>query len=142
MLKRQILTPSRRMIVCAEVNTRLNSFSSTISQQNTHFYMYVETSKQQQSSPCKNSHLNCFKTTNFDRFHHKYINQYVIYRCERGRVGNVLNPLCFHLGQNYYSACRRRGGVFKCPRFWFFFRCRKLGCRSWAIPLYRIPIAI
>ena len=26
--------------------------------------------------------------------------------------------------------------------FFFFFRCRKLGCRSWAIPLYRIPIAI
>ena len=24
----------------------------------------------------------------------------------------------------------------------FFFRCRKLGCRSWAIPLYRKPIAI
>ena len=30
----------------------------------------------------------------------------------------------------YYSACRRRGGVLKCPRFCFFccffFRCRKL----------------
>ena len=48
----------------------------------------------------------------------------------------------------FYSACRRRGGVLKCPRFclflffFVFFRCRKLGCRSWAIPLYRIPIAI
>ena len=45
--------------------------------------------------------------------------------------------------RNFYSACRRRGGVLKCPRFCFFliffifFRCRKLGCRSWAIPLYR-----
>ena len=45
-----------------------------------------------------------------------------------------------------YSACRRRGGVLKCPRFCFFlvffFRCRKLGCRSWATPLYSIPIGI
>ena len=51
--------------------------------------MYIETSKQQQGSPCKNSHPKCFKTTNFDRFHREYINQ--LYRCERGHVGNVLN---------------------------------------------------
>ena len=43
-----------------------------------------------------------------------------------------------------YSACRRRGGVLKCPRFcFFFFRCRKLGCRSRAIPaVQKLPIAI
>ena len=42
---------------------------------------------------------------------------------------------------NNYSACRRRGGVLKCPRFCFFlgfFRCRKLGCRSRAI--YRCTV--
>ena len=55
---------------------RLNSFSNTLSQQNTHFNMYIETSKQQQGSPCKNSDPKCFKTTNFDRFHREYINQY------------------------------------------------------------------
>ena len=34
----------------------------------------------------------------------------------------------------FYSACRRRGGVLKCPRFWFFF-----GVESWAAAhgLYR-----
>ena len=58
--------------------------------------MYIETSKQQQGSPSKNSHRKCFKTTNFDRFHREYINQY-IYRCERGRVGNVLNSVVFPL---------------------------------------------
>ena len=41
----------------------------------------------------------------------------------------IYNVLC------YYSACRRRGGVLKCPRFCFFFRCRKLAQRSWVIPL-------
>ena len=47
-------------------------------------------------------------------------------------------------GRSNYSACRRQGGVLKCPRFCFFFiffliffRCRKLGCHSRAIPLYR-----
>ena len=40
--------------------------------------MYVETSKQQQGSPGKNSHQKFFKMTNFDRFHRKYIiNQYI-----------------------------------------------------------------
>ena len=72
---------------------RLNSFSSTITQQNTHFNMYIETSKQQQGFPCKNSHQKCFKRTNFDRFHREYMNN--IYRCERGRVGIVLNSVVF-----------------------------------------------
>ena len=35
----------------------------------------------------------------------------------------------------YYSACRRRGGVLNSPRFCFFCQCRKLGYRSWVIPL-------
>ena len=45
---------------------RLNPFSSKISQQNTHFDVYIETSKRQEGSPCKNFHLNCF-----NRFHRK-----------------------------------------------------------------------
>ena len=38
---------------------------------------------------------------------------------------------------NYYSACRRRGGVLKWPRFWFFF-----GVESWAAAhgLYRCAV--
>ena len=44
---------------------RLNSFPSTITQQNTHFSMYIETSKQQQDFPCKNSHQKCFKKDKF-----------------------------------------------------------------------------
>ena len=44
---------------------RLNSFSSTITQQNTHFNMYIETSKQQQGFPCKNSHQKCFRKDKF-----------------------------------------------------------------------------
>ena len=37
----------------------------------------------------------------------------------------------------HYSACRRRGGVLKCPRFWFFF-----GVESWAAThgLYRCAV--
>ena len=36
-----------------------------------------------------------------------------------------------------YSACRRRGGVLKCPRFWVFF-----GVESWAAAhgLYRCTV--
>ena len=37
-------------------------------------------------------------------------------------VGNTV--ACYRL--YYYSACRRRGGVLKCPRFWVFF-----GVESW-----------
>ena len=44
---------------------RLNSFSSTITQQNTHLNMYIETSKQEQGFPCKNSHQKCFKKDKF-----------------------------------------------------------------------------
>ena len=58
----------------------LNSFSSRISPQNAHFNMYIGTSKQRQGSPCKNSHPKCFKTTNFDRYHCEYINQYISMR--------------------------------------------------------------
>ena len=45
---------------------RLNSFLSTISQQNTDFNMYTETSKRQQGSPYKNPYPKFFKTINFD----------------------------------------------------------------------------
>ena len=42
---------------------------------------------------------------------------------------------------NYYSACRRRGGVLKCPRFCFFFLFF-LGVESWAAAhgLYRCAV--
>ena len=43
---------------------RLNSISSGICQQNTHFNMYARTSKPQEGFTCKNSHAKCFKTTN------------------------------------------------------------------------------
>ena len=40
-----------------------------------------------------------------------------------------------------YSACRRRGGVLKCPRFWFFFTFF-FGVESWAAAhgLYRCAV--
>ena len=44
---------------------RLNSFSSTKTQQNTHFNRYIETSKQQQGFPCKKSHQKRFKKDKF-----------------------------------------------------------------------------
>ena len=89
-LKRQILKDSiAKMIVCAKVNTFSQLISSTISQQNTHFNMYIETSQQQQSSPCKNSHPKCFKTTNFDRFHLECVNQYT--GCIKKFLKNVWN---------------------------------------------------
>ena len=43
---------------------RLNSISSRIGQQNTHFNMYARTSKPQEGFTCKDSHAKCFKTTN------------------------------------------------------------------------------
>ena len=46
-----------------------NLFSKRICQQNTHFNTYTKISKRQQNSPRKNSHVKCFKTTNFDRLH-------------------------------------------------------------------------
>ena len=42
----------------------LNSISSGICQQNTHFNMYARTSKPQEGFTCKDSHAKCFKTTN------------------------------------------------------------------------------
>ena len=66
-LKRQILTDSiaKNDCLCRGITHHLKSFSSTISQQNTHFNMYIETSKQQQGFPCKNSHPKCFKKDKF-----------------------------------------------------------------------------
>ena len=43
---------------------RLNSISSGIGQQNTHFNTYAKTSKPQVGFTCKDSHAKCFKTTN------------------------------------------------------------------------------
>ena len=45
--------------------------------------------------------------------------------------------ICFSFVANY-SACRRRGGVLKCPRFWGFF----FGVESWAaaLGLYRCTV--
>ena len=67
----------------------------------------------------------------------------LLLRLPVGRGGVINSPrsvfLCF-----YYSACRRRGGVLKCPRFfffYFFFRCRK-SAESWAAAhgLYRCAV--
>ena len=43
---------------------RLNSISSGICQQNTHFNMYARTSKPQEGFTYEESHAKCFKTTN------------------------------------------------------------------------------
>ena len=52
------------------MSTRLlNSISSRICRQNTQFNMYTTTSKQQEGCTFKDSHLKCFITTNFDKFH-------------------------------------------------------------------------
>ena len=42
----------------------LNSISSGICQQNTHFKKYARTSKPQEGFTCKDSHAKLFKTTN------------------------------------------------------------------------------
>ena len=58
----------------------------------------------------------------------KFMNFFIIPPARRAWRSYKFAAFCF------YSACRRRGGVLKCPRFWFsfsfFFRCRKLGCRT------------
>ena len=52
------------------MSTRLlNSISGRICRQNTQFYMYTTTSKQQEGCTFKDSHPKCFITTNFDKFH-------------------------------------------------------------------------
>ena len=56
---------------------RLNSFSSTITQQNTHFNMYIETSNSNKVFRAKILTRNVLKRTNFDRYHREYINQYI-----------------------------------------------------------------
>ena len=69
---------------------------------------YIETSKQQQGFPCKNSHPKCFKTTNFDRFHRQYIKQYLTIYIDVSVGASVMFwiPLCFHLGINYLFLSR------------------------------------
>ena len=47
----------------------LNSISSRICRQNTQFNMYTTTSKQQEGCTFKDSHPECFITTNFAKFH-------------------------------------------------------------------------
>ena len=56
---------------------RLNSFSSTITQQNTHFNMYIEHLNSNKVSRAKILTRNVLKRTNFGRFHREYINQYI-----------------------------------------------------------------
>ena len=42
--------------------------------------MYTTTSKQQEGSRCKDSHLKCFITTNFDKFHReRAVNRSVVF---------------------------------------------------------------
>ena len=65
---------SEELLFVPRYTHRLNSFSSTITQQNTRFNMYIETSK---VSRAKILTRNVLKRTNFDRFHREYINQYM-----------------------------------------------------------------
>ena len=91
--------------------------------------MYTKTSKQQQGSPCKILTLNALKRQILTDF---IANIYREQRCERGRVGNVLNcaidnvslvfPLKFFCNMHVYSEQKsdevlnakfRTGNVFK-----------------------------
>ena len=47
--------------VWSQISTSFKLFFSRISQQNTHFNMYTETSTRQKDSPCKNSRKNILK---------------------------------------------------------------------------------
>ena len=79
---------------------RLNSFSSTTTQQNTHFNMYIETSKQQQGVPCKNSHQKCFKKDKFWQIPSR-IYKSIYIDLNVGASVMFWIPLCFHVGLNY-----------------------------------------
>ena len=71
----------------------LNSISSEIYQQNAHFNMYTTTSKHQEGSTCKDSHLKCFKTTNSTaKLWRGVINPDKVLRACFHHF-----PLCFHL---------------------------------------------
>ena len=73
----------------AQITYRLSLFSSRISHQNTHFNMSTETSILEGSS-CKKSRLECFKSTNFDRFH-----------CEaKERGASLVGTLSYASGRN------------------------------------------
>ena len=57
---------------------RLNSFSSTITQQNRHFNMYILKHLNSNKVPrAKILTRDVLKRTNFDRLHREYINQYI-----------------------------------------------------------------
>ena len=56
---------------------RFNSFSSTITQQNTHFNMYLKHLNSNKVSRAKILTRNVLKRTNFDRFHREYVNQHI-----------------------------------------------------------------
>ena len=58
------------ILLSEPVSSRLlNSISTKLFHQNKRFNVYTTTSKQQESSTCKNSYPKCLITTNFDKFH-------------------------------------------------------------------------
>ena len=75
----------------------------------------------------------------FLRFEHLEISSFQTRNYARGGGGREVNvsrlpyllcclPYLFvNCFPRFYSACRRRGGVLKCPRFWVFFSVSKVG---------------
>ena len=60
--------------------------------------MYTTTSKQQESSRCKDSHLKCFITTNFDKFHReRVVNRSVVFPLNCLNIDRIIS--------NHKTAC-------------------------------------
>ena len=81
---------------------RLNSISSGICLQNTHFNMHARTSKLQEGFKCKDFHAKCSKTTNSTA--KLYLG--VMYRGEVLRVCFRHFLLCFHFIRNLQITTR------------------------------------
>ena len=98
--------------------------------------MYTTTSKQQEGCTFEDSHPKCFITTNSTaKLSRGAVNRGDVHVLRASYTKVNSNTVC-----NYYSACRRRGGVLKCPRFcFFFFFFFFFGVESWAAAhgLYR-----
>ena len=62
-------------------------------------------------------------------------NLHTIYKASIQPYFDYCSPLLDNCGVLLLRLPVGRGGVLKCPRFWFFFRCQKSAQRSWVIPL-------
>ena len=86
----------------------LRSISNRISHQNTQFNMYTKTSKQQEGSRCKNSHLKCFITTNFDKFHReRAVNRSVVFPLKCLNIHRTIYILLSYLYKTHVLTCKQ-----------------------------------